>query len=84
MWCPELSKVPTAYIHDPWNMPASVKKESGVSIVPYAKGMKAPREKSDTYPLPIKCDKYTSVEAAKKMKRTDPKQTKLDSLIKKK
>ena len=74
MWCPELANVPNSYIHDPWNMPASVKKESGVSIVPYKECMKAPREKGDTYPLPIKCDKYTSAEAAKKMKRTDGKQ----------
>lgn len=74
MWCPELANVPNSYIHDPWNMPASVKKESGVSIVPYKEDMKAPREKGDTYPLPIKCDKYTSAEAAKKMKRTDGKQ----------
>jgi deoxyribodipyrimidine photolyase len=74
MWCPELANVPNSYIHDPWNMPASVKKESGVSIVPYKEGMKAPREKGDIYPLPIKCDKYTSAEAAKKMTRTDGKQ----------
>lgn len=65
-------------------MPASIKKESGVSIVPYTAGMKAPKEKGDTYPLPIKCDKYTSAEAAKKMKRTDTKQTKLDVLVNKK
>jgi len=72
-WCPELSNVPNEYIHDPWNMPSKLQKDAGLSIVRYTKDMKAPKEKKELYPLPIRCDKYTSTEAAKKMKRTDNK-----------
>ena len=59
MWCPELAKVPNEYIHDPWNMPKALQKTLGVLI-----GGDEP-----TYPEPISCAKYTSAEAAKKMKR---------------
>lgn len=66
-WCPELAKVPLDYIHDPWNMPKSLQKASGVTI-----GDKADGEGILVYPQPIPCDKYTSSEAAKKVKRTAP------------
>ena len=57
--------------------------------------MKAPTEQKDCYPMPIKCEKYTSSEASKKIKRTDEKpkiakkepkekQSNLDGLFKKK
>ena len=46
--------------------------------------MKAPKTKADIYPIAIKCEKYTSTEAAKKIKRADPKQKKLDIKVQKK
>ena len=61
-WCPELAGVPIEYIHDPWNMPLSLQKSSGVSI-------QGDVSATGKYPLPIACDKYTTAEAAKKMKR---------------
>ena len=72
-WCPELTNVPNAYIHDPWNMPSKMQEQVGVKIVPYNNEMKASTSQTDNYPKPIQCHKYTSVEAAKKMKRTEPK-----------
>jgi len=66
IWCPELANVPLDYIHDPWNMPESLQKSSKVQI-----GGEPPAAGSAVkyYPAPIKCDKYTSPEAAKKIKR---------------
>ena len=66
-WVPELEDVPDDYIHDPWNMPAILQKNSGVQI-----GGDKPKEGSEVkyYPAPIKCDKYTTLEAAKKIKRS--------------
>lgn len=66
MWCPELADVPDDYIHDPWNMPKSLQKASGVQIG----GTEDPENTSiKYYPAPIPCAKYTSPEAAKKIKR---------------
>jgi len=65
MWCPELQRVPAEYIHDPWNMPSTLKKQLKVQIG----GEKPADETIDFYPAPINCAKYTSPEAAKKMKR---------------
>jgi hypothetical protein len=65
MWCPELAKVPQDYIHDPWNMPKSLQKSCQVHI---GDAKDAP-EGFKSYPSAIKCDKYTSSDAAKKMKR---------------
>jgi hypothetical protein len=45
--------------------------------------MKAPREHIASYPMPIHCDKYTSKEAAKKIKRPDAKQKTLKFKVKK-
>jgi len=54
-WVPELAGVPKAFIHDPWNMIKPLQKSYGVQIggVHKDKSVKY-------YPLPIKCDKYTS------------------------
>ena len=76
-------------------MPAKVQEQSGIKVVPYTPEMKAPTEQTDFYPMPIKCDKYTTVEASKKIKRTDQKvkvakkepkvkQSNLEGLFKKK
>ena len=65
MWCPELADVPAEYIHDPWNMPSSLKKKLKIQIG----GEKPMDESVSWYPEPINCSKYTSPEAAKKMKR---------------
>merc|ERR1712070_1134136 len=56
IWCPELKTVPTDFIHDPWNMPKSMQKQTGVTI-------------GEDYPQVIKCLKYTNPEVAKKQKR---------------
>ena len=84
MWCPELASVPADYIHDPWNMPKSLQKSCKVSIGTKVDGM-------EYYPAPIKCDKYTTEEAAKKIKRSTkpqratsnppPKQSSLGSFV---
>jgi len=42
MWCPELENVPLDYIHDPWNMPASLQKASGVQVVDYSDKLELP------------------------------------------
>ena len=39
-WCPELSKLPNAYIHEPWTAPANVLAYAGVDL-------------GDNYPEPI-------------------------------
>jgi hypothetical protein len=44
-------------------MPKSLQKSTGVSIGEKVEGL-------SYYPSPIKCDKYTSAEAAKKIKRS--------------
>lgn len=64
-WCLELAKVPLEYIHDPWNMPASLQKSCGVSI----QGFDDCKGGAGTYSKPIPCDKYTSAEASAKIKR---------------
>ena len=56
MWCPELSKVPLDYIHDPWNMPKTLQKSCGMFL-------------DEHYPKAINCLKYTNPEVAKKQKR---------------
>ena len=65
-WCPELSSVPDDYIHDPWNMPKTLQNKVKVQIG----GTRQPG-KADIqfYPKPIECTKYTSAEAARKVKR---------------
>lgn len=63
-WCPELATAPLDYIHDPWNMPKTLQKSSGVSI-------EGEVSTGKTYPMPIVCDKYTTMEAAKKIKRSN-------------
>jgi deoxyribodipyrimidine photo-lyase len=68
-WCPELASVPADYIHDPWNMPKDMQLKAGLRIGEHVKGLLY-------YPAPIPCPKYTSEEAAKKMKRTDKKRAK--------
>lgn len=78
-WCPELAKVPLDYIHDPWNMPKTLQKSSGVTI-----GDKADEKGMQVYPLPIPCEKYTSTEAAKKIKRSKPEKSKSVPLLKSK
>mmetsp|Transcript_39475 Transcript_39475/g.51677 ORF Transcript_39475/g.51677 Transcript_39475/m.51677 type:complete len:84 (+) Transcript_39475:1008-1259(+) len=65
MWCPELADVPNEYIHDPWNMPLSLQKQYKVRIG----GEKPTDESTSYYPSPVNCAKYTSPEAAKKIKR---------------
>ena len=62
---PELENVPDDYIHDPWNMPKILQKNCSVQIG----GKKPENAETDYYPEPIKCDKYTTLEAAKKIKR---------------
>ena len=39
-WCPELAKVPKAYIHEPWTAPANILEYAGVDL-------------GGNYPLPI-------------------------------
>lgn len=68
MWCPELENVPLDYIHDPWNMPAALQKKVKVQI-----GGKPADASIASYPTPITCTKYTSAEAAKKIKRKSEK-----------
>ena len=63
-WVPELAKVPTAYIHDPQNMIKPLQRQYGVQIGGVHKD---PSIKY--YPLPIPCDKYTSMEATEKIAR---------------
>lgn len=53
---PELRPVPVDYIHDPWNLPE--KRQKAIPFKP-----------ETDYTLPLKCEKYTSEEAAKKYKR---------------
>jgi hypothetical protein len=60
----ELANVPNDFIHDPWNMPAKMIKESGLKLVDEAS------DEKETYPKPISCEKYTSVDAARKVKRS--------------
>ena len=64
MWVHELANVPNDYIHDPWNMSKALQKQANCEIVDDHSG------KKETYPMPIWCDKYTSSDAAKKMKRS--------------
>ena len=52
------------YIHDPWNIPKKLQASFGVEIVDEFKGALG------TYPKPIPCEKDTSSEAAKKIKRS--------------
>ena len=52
------------YIHDPWNIPKKLQARFEVEIVDEVKGALG------TYPKPIPCEKYTSSEAAKKIKRS--------------
>lgn len=70
MWCPELAEVPTDYIHDPWNMPQSLQKKHKIQV-----GGTDPGPDSDVkyYPEPINCTKYTSADAARKIKRKSTK-----------
>ena len=56
MWCPELKTVPLDYLHDPWNMPQVLQKQTGVTI-------------DQHYPNVIACLKYTNPDVAKKQKR---------------
>ena len=63
MWVTELANVPNDFIHDPWNMPNKIMQESGVKLVDEVS------DKKGTYPKPIACEKYTSADAAKKVKR---------------
>ena len=63
-WVPELANVPNDYIHDPWNMSKALQKQANVEIVDDYSG------KEKTYPMPIKNEKYTSADAAKKVKRS--------------
>lgn len=71
MWCPELAKVPNEYIHDPWNMPKALQKTLGVQIGgEKPAGANKDDDSISFYPAPIACTKYTSPEAAKKVKRT--------------
>jgi deoxyribodipyrimidine photo-lyase len=71
-WIPELANVPNDYIHDPWNMPKILQTNHKVQI-----GGEKPADSSVAhYPYPIPCDKYTSAEAAKKIKRSSPKSAK--------
>lgn len=46
MWCPELSKVPTTYIHSPWVLSKSDQKAMDVMI-------------GQDYPEVLPCSKYT-------------------------
>jgi len=61
-----LDDVPDDYIHDPWNMPKALQKKVKVLI-----GADNPEADGSVshYPAPIPCSKYTSAEAAKKIKR---------------
>lgn len=65
MWVPELENVPSAFIHDPWNMLKPVQKKYGVQIggVHTDKSLKY-------YPRPIKCEKYTSAAATEKVAKS--------------
>lgn len=66
MWCPELADVPTDYIHDPWNLPAPLQKKLKITIG----GTESDADSEvKLYPAPIHCTKYTSAEAARKIKR---------------
>jgi deoxyribodipyrimidine photolyase len=64
-WVTELANVPNVFIHDPWNMPAKMMKEIGFKLVDEVSDEKG------TYPKPIACEKYTSLDAAKKVKRSN-------------
>lgn len=64
-WVPELANVPDAYIHDPWNMPKSL----AASVKVQVGGSKPENPEVSHYPAPIRCDKYTSADAGKKLKR---------------
>ena len=64
MWVTELANVPNDFIHDPWNMPIKIMQESGVKFVNEVS------EEKGTYPKPIACEKYTSADAARKVKRS--------------
>jgi deoxyribodipyrimidine photo-lyase len=46
MWVPELSNVPTEFIHTPWTMPKNLQVESETVL-------------GKDYPWPIPCGKYT-------------------------
>lgn len=46
MWCPELEKVPTTYLHNPWTLSKSDQKALDVVI-------------GQDYPNVIPCQKYT-------------------------
>jgi deoxyribodipyrimidine photolyase len=62
-WVKELANVPNDYIHDPWNMPKALEKSSGVVVVGEVGG-------EGIYPRPLACEKYTSADAARKVKRS--------------
>lgn len=47
-WCPELRRVPDAWLFEPWRMPASVQQASGVRV-----GADAPTGAVDAWPLPL-------------------------------
>lgn len=67
-WCPELKNVEPDYIHDPWNMPKSLQKTTGVTI-------------GDDYPAVVQCIKYTNPELAKKQKRAKAEAKTLDNAM---
>jgi hypothetical protein len=46
-------------------MPAKIMQKSGVRLIDW------PSEEQGTYPKPIACEKYTSSDAAKKVKRSN-------------
>ena len=61
-WCPELSKLPNAVLHKPWEAPAQLLQAAGVVL-------------GETYPTRIisdlKAERIKSVEAVLKMRRAN-------------